>query len=389
MISLSAKKLHVFGGDPLPRPFVARVSEDAQSPWRGGELYLTRTADTPVPDGFRGYLFAHGVEARSSRLGVALPESLSYLQSGDVVRLDPRRRHVAVLYRRSSASNSLLVTERCDNRCLMCSQPPKERLDDWLLDDLLSAIPWISSDTTALGITGGEPALLGDRLLTLIDAMGRYLPRTMVHMLSNGRAFANADFAQKLAEVRHPDLLVAVPLYSDLPEEHDYVVQARGAFDETVRGILRLKQFRVRVEIRFVIHRETRRRLPDFARFITRNLLFADHVALMGLELMGYARTNLEQLWIDPLDYQHELLEATLHLDSAGVPVSIYNHQLCTLDRRLHPFSRRSISDWKNEYWESCLSCSLRETCGGFFSSSALRRSRGIRPIPNVEVQDV
>jgi His-Xaa-Ser system radical SAM maturase HxsC len=200
-------------------------------------------------------------------------------------------------------------------------------------------------------------------------------------MLSNGRAFANIAFARELARVGLTDLMVGVPLYSDLPEDHDYVVQARGAFDETVRGVLNLKRSGVRVELRFVIHRETVARLPEFATFVARNLLFVDHVALMGLELMGFAKANLDALWVDPLDYRSELARAVAVLDKSRVPVSIYNHQLCVLPPSLHRFARKSISDWKNWYPEACDTCSARGDCGGFFASSSLRRSRGIAPL--------
>jgi hypothetical protein len=64
-----------------------------------------------------------------------------------------------------------------------------------------------------------------------------------------------------------------------------------------------------------------------------------------------------------------------------GLNVSIYNHQLCVLDRELWPFARKSISDWKNEYLECCGQCAVLDECGGFFASSKLRRSRGIAPV--------
>jgi His-Xaa-Ser system radical SAM maturase HxsC len=184
-----------------------------------------------------------------------------------------------------------------------------------------------------------------------------------------------------MANVRHPDLMIGIPLYSDLSTEHDYVVQAKGAYEDTIRGILNLKTCGVRVELRFVIHAETFARLPEFATFVTRNLLFVDHVALMGLELMGFARANLDSLWIDPLDYGEALATATHTLARAGLRVSIYNHQLCVLPPDLHPFARKSISDWKNEYVADCAACDQRDGCGGFFASSQLRRSRGITPL--------
>ncbi|RYD39556.1 MAG: His-Xaa-Ser system radical SAM maturase HxsC, partial [Verrucomicrobiaceae bacterium] len=112
-----------------------------------------------------------------------------------------------------------------------------------------------------------------------------------------------------------------------------------------------------------------------------RNLLFVDHVALMGLELTGFARANLDRIWIDPADYQSELVEAVGILDRAGMNVSIYNSQLCVLDRSLRPFARRSISDWKNEYMPECEGCDAKAACGGFFSSAKLRYSRAIQPI--------
>ena len=56
--------------------------------------------------------------------------------------------------------------------------------------------------------------------------------------------------------------MIGIPIYSADPSIHDYVVQAEGAFDETVRGILNLKRFRQKVEIRVVLHKQTYKGLP-------------------------------------------------------------------------------------------------------------------------------
>jgi len=61
--------------------------------------------------------------------------------------------------------------------------------------------------------------------------------------------------------------------------------------------------------------------------------------------------------------------------------VSIYNHQLCVLDRQLWPFARQSISDWKNEYIAECDGCAVRHRCGGFFSSGTAMHSAHIRAL--------
>jgi His-Xaa-Ser system radical SAM maturase HxsC len=175
--------------------------------------------------------------------------------------------------------------------------------------------------------------------------------------------------------------MVGIPLYSDLSTVHDYVVQADGAFDETIRGILNLKQRLQRVELRVVLHKLTFADLPRLAEFIARSLLFVDHVALMGLEVTGLAVSNLDRLWVDPFAYRNELVEAVRILDAYRIPVSIYNHQLCTLDRRMWRFAVKSISDWKNEFLAECKVCGVRPECGGFFASAKRRRSAYIHPL--------
>jgi hypothetical protein len=90
----------------------------------------------------------------------------------------------------------------------------------------------------------------------------------------------------------------------------------------------------------------------------------------MGLEVTGLARPNFDVVWIDPTDYQEELREATWRLAATGIRTLIYNHQLCLLDRQLWPFAVQSISEWKNDYLEACTICSVREQCGGVFTTS-------------------
>ena len=226
----------------------------------------------------------------------------------------------------------------------------------------------------SLGISGGEPTLLGDDLLELLQIARDHLPRTFVDLLSNGRRFSDWGFARQYAAVNHPHLTVGIPLYADDPALHDYIVQFKGAFDETILGILNLKRLSQRVEIRVVLHALSIPRLVELARYLTRNLLFVDHVALMGLEMTGFTLANLEELWIDPFDYQAELSEAVSLLQDAGMNVSVYNLPLCLVPEAVVPAYRKSISDWKNEYLPECYGCSRRTDCGGFFSSALKTR---------------
>jgi His-Xaa-Ser system radical SAM maturase HxsC len=176
-------------------------------------------------------------------------------------------------------------------------------------------------------------------------------------------------------------MMVGIPLYSDDPKLHDYIVQAKGAFDETIIGILNLKKLKQKVEIRIVLHKQSIKRLVELCHFITRNLLFVDHVALMGLEMMGFTRANLDKLWMDQFEYKNILSEAVGVLEKSGMNISIYNHQLCLINEDVLPYYRKSISDWKNEYAKECQDCLKTEACGGFFSSGIKHKySQNLKP---------
>lgn len=354
-------------------PFIARIGgPDSRD---DKEAVVVLDNQKASPNGYKRTL-----KFGAPHIGVvSLPSELEYLTVGDIVRVNPRAGEIRVLYRRDSPHNVLFFTERCNSRCLMCSQPPRAYDDSYLLDDILQAIPLMSPDTKELCITGGEPTLVGKKFLQILEATKRWLPNTGIHVLTNGRLLS-LDLARQIAAIDHANLMFGIPLYSDIASKHDFVVQAKGAFDQTLRGIMNLERVAQRIEIRFVIHKQTFERLPQTARFISRNVPFVEQVALMGLEMMGFAKTNVESLWIDPAEYQPQLQAAVRELSQSGVKVMVYNHQLCVLDRELWPFARKSISDWKNIYMPECADCTLQDRCGGFFASATLRYSRHIKP---------
>jgi len=321
--------------------------------------YLTKRR-VPV---FHGMLFSH------------------HLSDGDIVAASPKG-DLRTLYRKHSYHNSIMLTEACNSFCLMCSQPPKTENSRDCLPEISRLIELIAPETKVLGFTGGEPTLLKRDLIRILLKCKYLLPNTAIHLLSNGRLFYYGSYVRDLAQVKHPDLLIGIPLYSDVDFIHDFVVQAKGAFDQTLIGLHNLGRWGIPVEIRVVIHKYTYTRLAELAEFICRNLPFSSHVALMGLEIMGFTIPNLKDLWVDPHDYRGELVAATQTLAKFGIHVSIFNHQLCTVHPSLWPFCKKSISDWKNDYLPECLECAALGECGGFFSSSLLRvRSAHISPL--------
>ena len=92
-----------------------------------------------------------------------ISDEYTYLDEGDILRLNSASGAMRCLYRRSARSNSILLTEQCNHYCLMCSQPPKTPDDSWLLREAFELISIIPTDTNELILTGGEPTLYGPR----------------------------------------------------------------------------------------------------------------------------------------------------------------------------------------------------------------------------------
>src|SRR6516164_1676014 len=180
---------------------------------------------------------------------IVVSPQFNYLAEGDIVGLRHPAGRFRTLYRRSSRHNSFLVTERCNHYCLMCSQPPKDVDDRWILDEIKTALPLVSKNTEYLCFTGGEPLLDWREFIHVLAICRNELPSTITHVLSNGRAFAHDQVVGAWAALRHPRLSVGIPIYSAIDHIHDYIVQARGAFDQTLLGILKLKDKKQRVEV--------------------------------------------------------------------------------------------------------------------------------------------
>jgi His-Xaa-Ser system radical SAM maturase HxsC len=348
------------------RPLACLV-RDGQAVPHGYGLYLRTGTEPGMP----------AMSGPTLRLG---PE-LDHLDAGDIIHVPADGRRVTVLWKDSATHNGLLLTEQCDNYCLMCSQPPKDRDDSWLFDRARKVISLLPAGPRSLSLTGGEPTLHADALIGLLNHCATAAPQLSIHLLSNGRRFADPVFARRYAAVGLSDVMVGIPVYAPESGLHDFIVQASGAFAETIHGILNLASLGQAVEIRVVVQQHTVPVLAGLATFIARNLPFVAQVALMGLEMTGLARPNSAQVWADPADYQRELTEAVGILTTADISTRIYNHQLCVLDRQLWPYAVRSISDWKNDYLDICHSCSVREACGGVFTTSGNRLSQHLHPV--------
>ncbi|MFI3297620.1 MAG: His-Xaa-Ser system radical SAM maturase HxsC [bacterium] len=330
-----------------------------------------------------GYQAVISTSQINSSKPTIIVDDISEFNDGDVILVNTKG-EISFLYEINSEHNAIMATERCNHRCIMCPQPPITHESD-KTDFNLKLISLFDKKTREIGITGGEPTLIGDKLFLLIKHIQKQLPKTAISILSNGVKFADREYTMKLASCLHHDLQIDIPLFSDIASEHNKIVGA-DTFYKTIQGLYNLAQFYQRIGIRIVVHKLNYKRLPQLAEFIYRNFPFVAQVAFMQMETMGLADKNIEELWIDPYDYNKELEEAVLLLTDRCIKTSIYNAQLCVLPEKIRSFAPQSISGWKNIYIDECEGCILKGSCAGFFESNRNRHSSHIVKIENVDI---
>ena len=270
-----------------------------------------------------------------------------------------------------SNDNTLFCTEMCNNRCIMCCQPPSNANDiDFYLKENIKRIQTAPKDLPFICLTGGEPTLLKYKLCFLIKEIRKNLPSTNIILLTNARLFSSPSLARAISHSGEENLFVETELHSDYYSDHDLIAGSINSFHETIKGIYNLAINNIPVTIRIIVCRQNYERLINLAEFIHKNLPFVSRVVFMGMECTGYAYFNYKDIWVEPFQYQTNLEEAVIFLSSWNYDVNIYNIPLCLLTPKLYQYSRKSISDWKQYHPTICKNCVLRSNCCGLFATS-------------------
>lgn len=314
-------------------------------------------------------------------------ENIAWLESenvvsGDVLVPEQHLSRATILHRLSDRHHGLQLTNRCNSYCMMCSQPPTQQNDEWMVQEAVDVIRHMRCSPPVLGLSGGEPLLLGERLREVLDTVASHHPGTQVEVLTNGRLLADAGLSRALLSELTATATWLVPLYGHADFLHDFVVQAPGAYEQTLEGLLNLQAYSQPIQLRIVLIKPVLENLQELCSFIGRNLPFVREVALMACEPIGFALANRDICEVDLVDWHDSLLEATRELKRHSVPFLFMNTPLCTLPPELYGYAHQSISDWKNVYPAQCDACDAKPSCSGLFAW----HERGWKPSKTIKL---
>ena len=296
----------------------------------------------------------------------------------------------------------LALTYRCNNDCAHCYNArsrryPEISTQEWkdILDRLWEVgIPHIV-------FTGGEPTLRKD------------LPELIAHAEHNGQITGINTNGRRLKDPRYVQSLVdagldhvQITLESHLPQIHDAMVYADGAWLDTVAGLKNVLQTRL-----FVMTNTTL--LEDNYHFLAGTMAFLEdlHVPTFGLNaliysghgetvgtglkeaalppLLSLARAHTERsgqrlIWYTPTQYCH-FDPVQMDLGVKGCTAALYNMciepdgQVIPCQSYYEPLGSLIAQPW-DAIWnhplavqlrerknlpEKCTSCALLTECGG------------------------
>jgi His-Xaa-Ser system radical SAM maturase HxsC len=310
---------------------------------------------------------AHGASFAGAHGLVAIDGATADELEGDVILVQPQAAGVARadrILRAGSPHHPHLDTERCDQLCIMCSQPPKKTHVDRFGHFEQACL--LAEPGSLIGISGGEPTLYKDALLGMIERVLGARPDLEFHVLSNGQHFEAGDVS-RLRDPVYRRVSWGIPLYAANPDLHDRIVGKDGAFGRLEESLAHLLMAGARIELRTVLLTDNLAALPGLARHIAMRLRFIEIWSIMQLENIGFARNRWAGLHVD---HRRDFAPIAAALDQAalhGIPAQLFNFPRCTVPEPYRAQAPASISDWKRKYMPACSGCREREACCGFF----------------------
>lgn len=349
------------------RPFVTRLRLGRDGASDPADSFLV--GDDPEASAFAG---THGLFAVD---GVPADDL-----DGDIVLVHPggdRPGRIERLLRAHSPHNTLLVTERCDQLCVMCSQPPKKTHVDRFGSFEEACL--LAGSGTLIGVSGGEPTLYKDELCGMVERVLEARPDLEFHVLSNAQHF-DADDVARLRNPVYRRVSWGIPLYAAGPALHDDIVGKQGAFARLEESFAHLILAGARVELRTVLLSSNLAALPDLVRHIAARLRFIEVWSIMQLENTGFARNRWPKLYVDHRENFAPVGEALELAALHGVRAQLFNFPRCSVPEPFRDYAVASISDWKRKYMPACAGCRERDQCCGFFEWHP-DGDAGVRPL--------
>ncbi|MBU1500324.1 radical SAM protein [Patescibacteria group bacterium] len=265
----------------------------------------------------------------------------------------------------------IAIWNRCNNHCLMCSNPfifQLENSDLYSFENLKKR--WANrkfKPHEPLCLTGGEPTIHPD-FFKIVRWLHTQYPKNKIVIASNSRMFYYKNFTKNLFKINNLDLEIAVHGYDE--KTHDFITRTKGSFKQTIEGIhniLRFKNDLQELEIRIIITKFTYKNLDKILAFIKNEFDIKQirDIVLIFIEMEGQAKDNLNIVEITYKEVMKYLPQVVTKWSSIINDLRLYHFPLCTLPPELWPYSWRTLKGEEVMFLSCCHKCPFKKYCLG------------------------
>ncbi len=270
-------------------------------------------------------------------------------------------------------SKDICLWDRCNNRCLMCTNPDRpwpawDGSFDYDYQSLVKRIKKASQEIGAgdcLYLSGGEPTL-HPYFLDLIKYLADNFPEQRIKLLTNGRRFFYSGFAKRFLAITD-NLDVNLSIYGSNRKIHDAVTRSPGSFEQTISGLKNLLTFKKQgqlIDLRFVMTKLSYKGINELLELLAKDFSRLDRVILIFPEIENQAKKNLNSIKITYRQVR-PYLKKSLPLFKNFKEVRLYHFPLCAIPENLWLYAWRTVSQEDVTFLPFCRKCEYRSYCLG------------------------
>jgi MoaA/NifB/PqqE/SkfB family radical SAM enzyme len=232
----------------------------------------------------------------------------------------------------------IVVTRRCINNCLFCTETEKKQWAEPTLEELKNLLNSDCRSFRSIVFSGGEPTLRKEifELIGYAKNLGY-----SVELFSNGRLFANNEFAERAARVGLDAVLI--PLHGPTAASHDQITQKSGSFEQTIAGMKNLDLHGVEVRIKIIPNKINYHHLSELASLAVS--LPGNFVCMDMLVISGGALNHLDVISIKLSEMAPYIEKAIDVLAASGKRFEIASLPLCLISEQYRPYLSNNRTD--------------------------------------------
>lgn len=259
---------------------------------------------------------------------------------------------------------------KCNNRCVMCTNPVdgqligEDRFNAESIHKFIEKKKKYWPEVDSIYITGGEATVRPD-FFDLLGRIANSFPLAKISIISNGRRFFYADFVKKC--IAYTSVNFIIPIHGWDSEGHDKVTGIRGSFEQTMSGIeniFSLRQLDQEIEIRIIIHKLNYRNINEIVGLILRKFPSVDRVVLVFIEYEGHAIINIKSIKLSYKDFYPKFKQLEKYLNKFK-EIRFYHFPLCAMPKKFWPYMWRTMDSNAVTFSSECSKCKVKIFCLG------------------------